>query len=159
MGERVQTAEIVGEALGLSGSTYKRAKVVVEAATDPARTPDERATAAEALADMDAGRESITGAYNRVKDAEQPKPSRTEPGPRRWTVIDGLAQQRRAISSAEAALSGLAHGLGQITELHPDITSEEAARWAGSLFESRRVIAALIKLLRERSNASSTSES
>lgn len=145
--EKLNTEATVASALGVSQGTYYRAKIVVNAATDPERTPEERAIAAETAADMDAGRTSIKGAYDRVKSAS---PVRT--GRRKNPTIDALAGQRRAISTTEAALSGLAHAMRQIEALHEGITSEEAARWVGSLLESRRAITVLIGLLKERTN-------
>jgi len=139
------TREIVASALGISASSYDRAKTVVEMANDASRAPEERAIAQEALADMNATG-NISGNYAKVKKG-------TRTGAIRRPVIETASGQRRAIGSAEAALSGICHGLGQITEVHPEITNEEAARWVGSLSESRRIITALITRLKERTNA------
>jgi ParB family chromosome partitioning protein len=145
--ERTNVDASIARALGTSETNYYYAKSVVNATTDSGRTEDERALAAEAMADMDAGRTTVTGAYERVRKAIPVKTGRKQN-----PTIDKPAAQRRAIGSAEAALSGIAHALRQIEALHPEITSEEAARWMGSLSESRRAITALISLLKERSN-------
>lgn len=140
----MKTDEEVAAVLGTSATQYYKAKAVVHASTDSGRSEEERVLAAEAVANMDAGVETISGAYERIKA------NRPAPRPRTRSVIEGLAAQRRAITSAEAALSGLAIAMSQINELHPEITSEEAARWVDSLSESRRVITVLINLLKER---------
>lgn len=145
-----ETREIVAEALGISASSYERAKTVVAAANDPTSTEGERRIAKEAQADMDATG-LISPAFHRVKagiSARTGAPKRTQ--------IETAAAQRRSIGSAEAALSGICHGLNQITSLHPEITTEEAVRWADSLSDSRRVITALINRLKERTNAQPT---
>lgn len=139
--------EVVASALGMAESTYQRMKTVVGAARDPLLAPDARAAAAAAVADLDAGTETINSAYERVK-AGQPD-RRVRPVSQR---INGLIAQRRAIATAEAAISGIAHGLSQITDLDRGITSEEAARWVDGLTKSRRTITTLINLLRERTN-------
>lgn len=144
---KLETREVVAGALGISPSSYERAKTVVEAANDPTATPEERAIAREAVKDMDETG-LISPSFNRVKAGIA---ART--GARQTTQIGSVAKQRRAISSAETALSGICHGLHQIEDLHPEITSEEAARWADSLSESRRVITTLINRLKERTNA------
>jgi hypothetical protein len=75
--------------------------------------------------------------------------SRAEARPR----ISTLAAQRRALTSAVPVLDGVCYGLDQITEVHPDITSEEAGQWVASLSEHRVIIERLIKRLKERTNA------
>ena len=144
--ESMRTRPEIASAVGMQETSYYKAKEIVNAAADQGRTPEQRALAAEALANIDAGAETIGGAYERVR-ANRPAPQ-----PRQRPTIDKPAAQRRAISTAEVALSGIAHGLDQITDLHEEITSEEAARWADSLSDSRRAITSLIKRLKERSN-------
>jgi len=145
--ESVATRDIVASAIGMSASSYERAKTVVAAARDQTLSESERRIAREALADMDATG-VITPNYDRVKSGLV---ART--GSLKKTQIESPTRQRRAISSAEVALSGICHALGQIQELHPEVTSEEAARWVGSLSESRRVLTVLINILKERTNA------
>jgi len=144
------TRDVVASALGTSYSTIRRAAVVVDAAADGAATEDERLIAKQALEDMDTGVITVSAAHDRVI-----RSIATKTGPIHRHTIESAATQRRAISSAEAALSGLAHGLRQIAVLHPDITSEEAAQWVGSLSESRRALTTLINNLKERTNAQS----
>jgi len=142
-----ETRDVVGAALGISGTTYMRAKKVVEAADDRTLPTEDQKIAREALADMDATGK-VSGAYERVVNREQ---ART--GAPKITTIGSAVAQRRALSTAETALSGICYGLRQITSLHPDITKEEAAQWVDGLSESRRVLEALIKRLKERTNA------
>lgn len=66
--------------------------------------------------------------------------------------IPTASGQRRALTAACTTLSGLAHGLRQVEDLHPDITSEEAAQWVGDLSEARLAIERVIKRLKERTN-------
>ena len=143
------TAEVVADALGISRSTYDRAKHVVAAANDPTLTEPERRVAQDALADMDA-----TGVvqpnYDRVKDARFGRPSKPAIGRPPKPTIETAAAQRRAIKAALTSLSGISHGLERITDLHPQITNEEATQWVGGLSEARRVLESLINRLRER---------
>lgn len=134
-------------ALGIAETQYYKAKFVVTAATDPLRSTEERAIAVEAISDMDSGRTTIGGAYDRVKNV---KPIRTgrQPGP---TIITANGQ-RRAISSAEAALSGISQALRQIESLHTDITKDEAASFMPTFIESRRILNVLITMLKDRVN-------
>jgi hypothetical protein len=141
------TREVVAAALGMSESTYQRAKHVVDAAADTTLSNDERAIAAEALSDMDNGG-SVSASYDRIKTG-----TTTRIGAIPTTTIESAAAQRQAISKAATALDGIRHGLKQITVLHPDITNEEAAHWVDSLSDSRRVITTLINILKERTNA------
>lgn len=143
-----RTAEIAAEAVGMSPSSYKRARAVVEAAQDPALPPAERAIARAAAEDMDVTG-NVAGNYEKVRGARS-----SLSGKPKKTVMQSAAQQRRAITAATDALGGICHGLRQITELHDDITCEEAAQWVDGLSESRRAIDVLIKRLKERTNAS-----
>lgn len=142
-----KTVEVVADALGMSGTTYRRARTVVEAAKNPGATPEVREVAQAALAEMnETGR--VSGAYETVMGTRPPGGQ-----PRSKYSLERAAGQRRVIASAATTLSGMAHGLRLIAELHPDITSTEAAQWVDGLSESRHAISALIKLLKERTNA------
>lgn len=66
--------------------------------------------------------------------------------------IAGAGAQRRALTGACTTLAGIAHGLRQIEDIHPDISSEEAAEWVGGLSEARLVLERVIKRLKERTN-------
>jgi hypothetical protein len=99
------------------------------------------------MADMDNGLTTVTAAYDRVRNS---KPVRTgrEPAP----TIDKPGPQRRAITTAETTLAGIAHALRQIEELHSDIKGAEITQWISSLTDSRRAITVLINRLKERSS-------
>lgn len=140
------TRDAVAEAIGMSPTSYYRARVVVDAAADPTAEPEERERASAALAEMnETGR--VSGPYETVIGNRQPGGV-----PRSKYSLDKAAGQRRAIASAVGTLSGIAHGLRQFTGIHPDITNVEAAQWVGGLRESRNAISMLIKLLKERTN-------
>lgn len=142
------TRAAVAGAIGMSPTSYYRARTVVEAAKDPTATPESRELAEAALAEMNATGK-VSGAYDTVTGTRPPGggPSRSKYG------LDKAAGQRRALTSAVNALSGIAHGLRQIEAIHPDLTNVEAAQWVDGLSESRHAISLLIKLLRERTNA------
>lgn len=142
-----QTRDVVAEALGVSASTYERAKMVVDAARDTTLPAEDRAIAREALDEMNTTG-LVAPAYRKVRKTRDPRVTT----PRRTTVAD-LKTQRHAIGTAASTLTGISYGLKQIAELHPAITSEEAAQWVSDLSEARRVIEVLIKRLKERTNA------
>jgi DNA-binding phage protein len=62
--------------------------------------------------------------------------------------IATLPAQRRAFGAACTTLSGIAYGLSQVEEIHPDVTSEEAAEWVDGLSDARRELERVIKLLK-----------
>ncbi len=142
-----RAAEIAGRAVGMPPTTYYKARKVVDAASDPTLPELDQAVAREALADMDATG-NVAGNFEKVTGARSPDTTK----PQKTTIATATAQ-RRAFTAAGQSLSGICHGLAQIAEVHPDITSEEAAQWVDSLSESRLVINQLIKRLKERNSA------
>jgi ParB family chromosome partitioning protein len=109
-----QTREVVGEALGVSGPTYQRMKMVVTAAEDASLPEPVREVAQQAKEQMDAGG-SIHAAYDRVqaaKEAIPPTPpihAASNPVPklhriRAAEVLSNVATQLRGIT---IALDGL----------------------------------------------------
>lgn len=141
------TREVVAEALGISPSSYERAKTVVEAAENPTASPEDRAVAQAALVEMNTTG-NIHGPYDKVRKTRDARlGSRQKP-----SIVDAK-KQRRAFTAATATLGGVVLGLKQIETIHRDITSEEAAQWVDDLSEARRVLEALIKRLKERTNA------
>lgn len=93
------------------------------------------------------GNMSRANLVRKVQKEEQPvsPPVRTQ--------VINLPAQRRALEGASLTLSGIAMGLRQIDEIHPAITSEEAAEWVDGLSEARREIERVIKRLKERVNS------
>lgn len=164
-----RTDEAVGDALGMHRTTYSELAFAHKTAHDPAAPDEERQLAREALADMDAGHGIKSAAANlrselkARREAEEPdqpidgdatrekKPVKTATR----TVIMSATKQRRALTGACSNLSGIAHGLRLVEDLHPDITSEEAAQWVGDLSEARLALERVIKRLKERTNSGS----
>lgn len=144
---RGETAEVVGSALGISGTSYKRARAVVNAAYDESSSSDDREVARAALANMNATG-NIVGNYDKIRKVRDIRLG----APTSPALMDAK-KQRHALNSATANLSGIALALKRIGDLHPEITSEEAAQWVDDLSEARRVIEGLIKRLKERINA------
>lgn len=141
------TRDTVAEAIGMSPTSYYRARTVVEAAKNPTATPESREVAEAALAEMNATGK-VTGPYETVTGLRAPGGT-----PRSKYSLDKARGQRRAVQNAVTTLSGIAHGLRQIEAIHPDITDVEAAQWVDGLSESRHAISMLIKRLKERTNA------
>jgi ParB-like chromosome segregation protein Spo0J len=140
------TRDAVAGALGMSPTSYYRARTVVEAAANTQADRESQELARAALAEMNATGK-VGGAYETVTGNRPPGGT-----PRSKYGTDKPAGQRRALDSAVATLSGIAHGLRQIEAIHPDITNVEAAQWVDGLSESRHAISMLIKQLRERTN-------
>lgn len=89
----------VAEAIGMSESTYKRAKRVVEAAEDADAPEEVRRAAVEAQSDMDAGRTTITAADQKVAAA---KLAVSEP--KRLPELERLAQIRELAPTGRTSL-------------------------------------------------------
>lgn len=147
-GSRAETAaEAAGRAVGMAPTTYYKARKVVDAAQDVTADAESRQIAKAALADMDATG-NVSGNFDKVQKVRDSRLGQIQ-----RTVIADLKKQRHALNGAVASLSGITIGLKRIGDLHPDITSEEAAQWVGDLSETRRVIEQTIKRLKERTNA------
>lgn len=141
-GDNGLTRDKVGQAIGMSGGSYIRAKTIVEAAHDITAPPEEQEIAKAALADMNATG-NIHGNYDKVRNVRGGRL-----GAPTKTPLQRPAQQRKALTNAVHTLSGMADGLALVDPIHPDITSGEAAQWVDGLSEARRVIESLIKRLR-----------
>ena len=143
---RGSARDIAGAAVGLPSTSYYKAGAVVDALHHP--DPEVREVAHAAVAEMDASGQ-IAPSYEKVRAAKakvgQPEPAKS--------VIASIQQQRRVLDNAQITLSGICYGLKQVDQIHPDITSEEAAQWVSGLSEARRALESLIKRLKERSNA------
>jgi ParB family transcriptional regulator, chromosome partitioning protein len=138
-----ETRNFVGGALGWSGTTYERAKSVVETARDQTAPPKIRDLARAALQEMNATG-NIHGPFERLRQARSAEKTAVLKMP----PLQRAAQQRKALTSAVQVLSGLAQGLTLIDPIHPMITKDEAAQWVGGLSDSRRVLESVIKRLR-----------
>ena len=138
--ETNRTAAVVGDALGVSTNTYKRAKHVVQTARgDNNPTPEVQEAAQEALKEMNEGQTTITGAYNKVRKARAPKgedAKLTRPQPPRY---GGNRKKHAAvIDSINVSLSGLAMAADEISEFDTSVTAEKAAQLVGDLSTSIR---------------------
>lgn len=135
-----RTSVIVADALGTSTNTYKRARHVVQTARgDNNPDPAVQEVAKEALIEMNAGTKSVSGAYDKVRqareNAEKPK-KLTRPQPPK---LGGNRKKHAAvIESVCISLSGLAMAVDDITEFDNTVTTEEATRLADDLSSSIR---------------------
>lgn len=148
-----ETNTIVGEALGLTRSTYGRARTVVQTARGQHDDPPEvQAVAQQALQEMNAGEQTINGAYEQVRAARPPRPPARPPelaipqppkyGPRRSHL-----QMLQALTTA---LDGYTVGVEEITALDSSVTAEEAVRLKDDLSRQTRSLDRIKKLLKER---------
>lgn len=133
-GSEPRVREKVGAALGISGVTYDRARLVVTTANDPDAPEDVRKVASQALAEMDATGK-VKGAWRKTLDARDGKLVAPEEPPATPTGRDltrARAHLRRAHDLA-ATLRGFVRAL-------EDGTAIDARRVrAASLEESRQI--------------------
>ncbi|MFV8169883.1 ParB/RepB/Spo0J family partition protein [Mycolicibacterium peregrinum] len=158
-----KTNEVVADALGVSPSTYKRAKTVVNATEDA--DPSVAEVAREQLAKLDAGETSYTAADQAVRDArngkkeaidfndplvdaEVPEP---EVIPGLPTKVKGPRQNHlKMLTRIVVGLSGTAMALDGIEEVNDTVNAEEARRLMSDLSPSIRSLNRINKLLKER---------
>lgn len=146
--ETNRTAHVVGEALGLSRNTYKRIKTVVTTARDETVEADVRDTARAALDDLNSGKATPTSAYNRVREAREPKPAPTRPpSPPRFGT---RRKHRQVLEAMTTALAGLTSAADEITELDNTVTKEEATHILRDLSQQIRSLNQIKALLKER---------
>lgn len=138
--------DIVGPAVGWSGTTYGRAKAVVKATTDESLTEEQRQVAKQALADMDETG-NIAGSYRRVRESIRPTPSLAKK-----SVSILAKEQRYAFNRNLPQMSGMMMLLERIQSLDPEITTDEIEQWITSLSKTRRSIEQIIKRLKELKN-------
>lgn len=161
--EYAKTNDVVAEALGISPSTYKRAKTVVNATEDA--DPAVADVAREQLAKLDAGETSYTAADQAVRDArngkkeaidfndplvdaEVPEP---EVIPGLPTKVKGPRQNHlKMLTRIVVGLSGTAMALDGIEEVNDTVNAEEARRLMSDLSPSIRSLNRINKLLKER---------
>ncbi len=135
--------DLVGEAVGMSGPTYKRAKAVVEAAQNG------EPGAAEALEAMDSTGK-VTPAYDRIARSREPRKQRAP-------AIDSLdtkrGQQRakahrRRVVEIVAQVSGLAAGSEHI-QIEAALATFDTSELADLTRQLGRAITSLKTLKRE----------
>lgn len=125
-GSRRETVDIVGSALGVSATTYRRAKVVIEASEDPGLPEHVRAAAVDARSDMDQtgkvtpafnriapliGRTPALGQHRRTEQALQ-SPQPYVPSTERQHVLAGGQKDR--LARGIVGISGYCQGLHQV---------------------------------------------
>ena len=151
--ETNRTAAVVGDALGVSKNTYKRAKHVVQTARgDNNPTPEVQEAAQEALKEMNDGQATITGAYNKVRKARGAKPGRLAmPQPPRFggNRKKHLAQIDSLVVALSGANTAFDH-IRQASDLDASVTSEEAARLVGDLSREIQSLNRIKNLIKER---------
>ena len=149
--------DIVGEAVGMSGSSYSRAKLVVGATERDDLAPEDQEAVREALAEMDETG-NVTRAYNKVAPLLGKKPigggakrSNSKP-PTAGTKTYKGRSPLEGIRASIGTLVGLASGFGTTTaaECAPD--DQEAAEWDADLKKSASHINRFRKTLKEYRN-------
>lgn len=158
-GERTgKVYDLVGEAVGMSGPTYKRAKAVAHMAEHGETLPKgtakhgtpltaaQHAVAREALAEMEATGK-VTPAYNKAMAARKAGTGPNGIVPKTRTSKGRKAPQ--AIRNAISVLVGLTGSLGEFTAADAAPTAEEAAQWEGDLSAAVRAINTFRKQLKK----------
>lgn len=161
--DKSSTNKVVGEALGVSESTYKRAKTVVKATEDA--DPVVAEIARDQLAKLDAGEVSYTAADQAVRDVRNRKKEPidfTDPGvdaeASEPEVIPGLPTKVKGprpnhlkmLTRIVVDLSGTVMALDGIEEVNDTVNAEEARRLMSDLSPSIRSLNRINKLLKER---------
>jgi ParB family chromosome partitioning protein len=138
--QRGETRDIVGEAVGMSGVTYQRAKAVVAAAEDESLPPEVRGEAVEAAAEMDrTGR--VAPAFDRVRRAQTEAPELTGRDATRAN-----AHKRRFIE-AVSTVNGIGIGLDSL-----DMARVRAAMEPAEIDEWEALISKSLGRLRRLKN-------
>ena len=136
-----QTRDAVGEALGMSGMTYQRAKTVVDATEHP--DPAVAEVARAAVVEMDRSGK-IRPAYEKVKAAQLPEAPKPRP--------------RSSLRVVESVLRGVAIAAEQIDTLDDSVTPEEAARLSGEATTAQASLRRINSLLAKRAKATAAED-
>jgi hypothetical protein len=149
-----RTAEVVGETVGMSRNTYKRAKHVVTTArgeNDP--DPEVQEVAKDSLSRMNRGETSITGAYQDVRKARagDVKPKRPKSPPKYGGNRRKHAKQLDAMLTGLSGYQIIADGITD-SGLDSSITNGKAAHLTDGLSKALRSLNRINTLLKERSN-------
>jgi len=100
----------------------------------------------DALAEArDEGNLSRANMVRKIKGVPQPGAERIHSGTK--SVNSSAAKQRGVFERSITHLSGIAVGLAAVTELHPEITNEEAGRWAADLSKTVASLRRVVRLL------------
>lgn len=147
------TREVVGSALGMSGTTYQRAKAIVMAAQDDDVPEEVRMVAQEALAKMDAGG-AVSSAYDKVQRAQKAaeNPTAPEPAHRPDTPENRGRHQRLHHKNAEKILPRLLSAINGIASVIEGVDFSGCRLQVNEISEldaGVRVILAVRKTLKE----------
>jgi len=137
---------LVGKALGMSGTSYGRVKMMLLHDMDVYLPAEERAITRKAIERMNLTGEVAPG-YHLINSVRK---KRQQPNGQTATVTDPKVQ-RHALNTAASTLSGVIRGLEALGDIHPSITNEELAQWLDELSRTRRDLASHIRRLKERS--------
>lgn len=140
-----KTADIVGEAVGMSAPTYNRAKAVLLASEDESLSEEIRRIAEEAREEMDRTGK-VTPAYNRVAAATGRKPTHpTSEAPKanggrpadaaKTKTYKGRRSAHESAEKAIGMMAGLASGFREFNIAKIDPTPEERSAWEQELSE------------------------
>lgn len=136
---RQRTDTAVAAGLGMSETQWQRLQTVGNAAIegDP--------VAVEALASIDAGELTITGAFEKVKAKAKKPPAQ----------LPGSGNRRKHLAQIEAIVTGLtgyAAAFDGVDALDASVTAEEAARLKDDLSKQIRALNRITQLLKERTS-------
>lgn len=145
-----ETRASVGHAVGLSGSSYERAKTIVNSAYDDNLSVAQREVAKAAMRDMETTG-NIRSNYEKVRESRKQKPIPTMITKKKEKAE--AREQRYAFNKSLPTISGAISALNRFEEIHPEISSEELTQWISSLSETRRTIERIIKRLKDKNNA------
>ena len=143
--------EIVGAAVGMSGSSYDRAKSVVKAVRDEDLSQEVRDLAVTALKKMDDSGKVKTKEYKNFMEVFSPaRNGKPKPKPKTKTYRGRPAKE--AIEGAIHVLCGLVTGFESFTVEECSPSGEEAARWEDDLKESVSIINQFRRQMKEYRN-------
>lgn len=145
-----ETRRKVGDALGISGATYERAKKVIDLAEDESAPEEIRAVAQEAVKEMDATGKAWRP-YKRVQEVLAPSPPSPLAIPQPARMGGNRRKHAQVLQAMTTNLAGLTAATDEITELDNSVTKEEAAQLVRDLSRSIRSLNQIKSLLKERS--------
>ena len=149
------TDKVVGEALGVSQSTYKRAKAVVKALEDD--SPEVRDVAQRELTKLDAGETTYSASAQAVRDARNGEAltdeEKAEPEfiPELPTKAKGghRPNHLKILTNITNTLGGFVMVLDDIEEINTTVNEEEARRLKSDLSKQIRALNRIRNLLKE----------
>lgn len=145
-----ETRRRVGDALGISGATYERAKRVVEAADDESVTAEVRQVAQQAVREMDETGKAWAPS-EKVRDARTPEPvPHPRPKPTAGRPSTRHVLRVAALNTIVTKVSGYHEAITKESVVDPALTREEAIRLTDDLSKSIAALQRLNRLIKER---------